>query len=362
MTRRQAAVATATLLSIVLVALMFVLPVPYVIEQPGPVLDTLGTVNAGGTPVVQISGTQTYSPSGHIYLTTVEELPGDCNKHPSLANTLRAWFNSDDAVIPEQAVCPPSQSAGNVVLTDQSDMTQSQSNAEIAALSLLGYKVDHHDVLVGGVEPGSPAAQANPPLQPRDVLLSVDGTTITSAKQVGQLVRANPPGHRVTVRFRRGTQVKQTTITTAAAPTSKGGTDRHVAFIGIEVTSRPVFKGVTVNIGINPSDVGGPSAGTALALGIIDKLTPGGITGGKTVAGTGAITASGRIQEIGGIQQKVAAAVAKGATVFFAPAANCADAKAQAPKSLTLIRATTLREVVDALKQVRTGSSNFPHC
>jgi PDZ domain-containing protein len=352
-------VAVAVVVTVGLVLLMFVLPVPYVIEQPGPVLDTLGAVPGNGPQVVQISNAKTYPSSGHIYLTTVNEVPGNCDQHPSLSSTLSAWFNGDDAVIPAQAVCPPNQPAGTVVDTDQTAMTRSQSNAEIAALKFLGYRVTGNEILIGGVVPKSPASQY---LKPRDILVSIDGARVHSAEQVVQLVRRHPPGYRLPVVFRRDGQQHQVTITTARAPTSAGTTDPHTAFLGITPASLPQFNGINVNIGIDPDYVGGPSAGTALALGIVDKLTPGGITGGRTIAGTGAITASGKIQQIGGIQQKVAAAVAKHATVFFAPAANCADAKAQAPASLTLIKALTLREVVAALKDISAGRSDFPHC
>lgn len=359
MTRRQIAVAVSLGLAVVLVGLMFVLPVPYVIEQPGPVFDTLGTVRPGGPPVLQVNNARTYDSNGRIYLTTVEDVPGSCGSHPLLSTALSSWFNSDDAVIPASAVCPPNQNPGAVVEGDQTDMTRSQSNAEVAALTLLGYKVVGHQVQIGGVVPGSPAAGH---LQPRDVLLQIDGEKVTSAEQVVKLTRAHPPGHHLAIEYRRDGATQDVTITTAPAPLSNGGTDRHVAYLGIGLTSRPLFNGVSVDIGIDPSAVGGPSAGTALALGIIDKLTPGGITGGRIIAGTGAITASGHVQPIGGIQQKVAAAVAHHATVFFSPSQNCADAKGRAPKSLTLIKAITLREVVAALKEVEAGRSDFPHC
>ncbi|MGN6473250.1 MAG: S16 family serine protease, partial [Mycobacteriales bacterium] len=128
------------------------------------------------------------------------------------------------------------------------------------------------------------------------------------------------------------------------------------------IDARPTFNGINVTIGIDPNAVQGPSAGTALALGIIDKLTPGGLTGGRTIAGTGTISRRGKVGPIGGIQQKVAAAVKAGATVFFAPASECADAKAVAPSSLTLISVTTLHGAVQALEAIKSGSDAFPHC
>jgi PDZ domain-containing protein len=119
---------------------------------------------------------------------------------------------------------------------------------------------------------------------------------------------------------------------------------------------------VKVHIGIDPDVIGGPSAGTALALGIIDKLTPGGLTGGRTIAGTGTVDGFGTVGPIGGIQQKIAAAAKAGASVFFAPASECSDAKAAAPKSLTLVKVQTLVGAVQALDTIKSGSTAFPHC
>ena len=139
------------------------------------------------------------------------------------------------------------------------------------------------------------------------------------------------------------------------------GVDKQPA-LGITADRVATFPGIHVKIGIDPNIVGGPSAGTALALGIIDKLTPGGLTGGRTIAGTGTVDGFGTVGPIGGLQQKIAAAVKAGATVFFAPASECSQATSVAPKSLTLIKVDTLQTVVTALQDIKAGNSNFPHC
>lgn len=358
MSRRAITTAVALAAVLVLVALVFVLPVPYVIEEPGPVFDTLGTVGDSGQPVVQIEHAKTYNSGGHIFLTTVEQFPGACGVHPPLSTAIKAWFVSDQSVLPVQAVCAPGQTSGQVVFKDQSDMAESQVDAETAALTTLGYKQVGQEVIVAAVQPGTPAARF---LRPDDIVLSIDGTPIKTPQQAVQAVQSRPVGSGLDFRFSRNGKLLHAVITSEAAPTSSGK-PANVPFVGFQPSPRPLFNGVSVTIGINPENVGGPSAGTALALGIIDKLTPGGLTGGKTIAGTGTISKTGRIGPIGGIQQKISAAVHAGARVFFAPAANCADAKAQAPPSLTLIRATTLAEVVQALKDVNAGKTDFPHC
>ena len=84
---------------------------------------------------------------------------------------------------------------------------------------------------------------------------------------------------------------------------------------------------VTISVG----NIGGPSAGLMFALGLIDKITPDNLTGGRFIAGTGEIEANGTVEPIGGIQQKMAGARAAGATIFLTPAANCADTAGAVP-------------------------------
>ena len=110
------------------------------------------------------------------------------------------------------------------------------------------------------------------------------------------------------------------------------------------------------------SDVGGPSAGLMFSLGIYDKLTPGDLTGGKFIAGTGTITPEGQVGPIGGIQQKMGAARRAGATIFLTPTQNCADAVASDPKGLRLVRVDTMHGALQALSAVRTGQGAIPAC
>ena len=85
------------------------------------------------------------------------------------------------------------------------------------------------------------------------------------------------------------------------------------------------------DVKISLDKVGGPSAGMMFALGIVDTVTPGDLTGGKHVAGTGTITPDGAVGPIGGIGQKMVGARSGGATMFLAPAANCDDVVGHIP-------------------------------
>jgi PDZ domain-containing protein len=358
MTRRGMTFAIAGVLFFAMLIIAAKLPVPYVVLVPGPVTDTLGQTTAGdsitGKPgdVIEISGAKVQPTTGHLYMTTVGLIPGDCNDHPTLWDAMKAWFSSSEAVEPHQVQCPPGQSSAAVNEQGVNDMTQAQSDAVYAALTELGYHSTGNAVFIGSVMPGVPAASV---LKPNDEIISVNGTAITGTQQLISLVQDVAPNGTVTLVVERAGKDQ-----TVQARTTRGGDGK--ARLGIDIESRSTFNGINVSIGIDPNVIEGPSAGTALALGIIDKLTPGGITGGRTIAGTGTIDRSGKVGPIGGIQQKIAAAVSAGASVFFAPASECADAKAVAPSSLKLVSITTLHGAVLALQAIKNGSDDYPTC
>ena len=358
MSRRGFTLALAGGIALVLGILTSVLPVPYVVLVPGPVTDTLGSIRSTGssqsTPVVSATGTKTYPTEGHLYLTTVGVVPGDCDAHPTLWQALRAWWHDDEAVQPHQAICPPGDTAQQVQQENEREMTQSQRDAVTAALLQLGYKPSSQHVIVADLTSGLPAEKV---LANGDVIDTIDGQKVTGVAKLHDLINARPVGSTLDVGIRRGGKARTVKITTVR---STDGTNRPL--IGIEPDLSASFDKVSVKIGLDPADVGGPSAGLAFTLGIIDKLTPGSLTGGRTVACTGTINGLGLVGPIGGIQQKIAGAVRAGATVFLAPSSECEDARAVAPKSLVIVKVDTLKTAVSALHAITSGSTSFPHC
>jgi len=135
---------------------------------------------------------------------------------------------------------------------------------------------------------------------------------------------------------------------------TKKAPDDGRAIVGIEPGAGHTFP---FEIDIQLADVGGPSAGLMFALGIVDKLTPGDLTGGAFVAGTGTIDDDGKVGAIGGIQMKTVAAQAKGAKYFLTPADNCASAAKDKPSGLTLVKTRTMDDAMDALKKIRSGDT-----
>jgi len=226
-------------------------------------------------------------------------------------------------------------------------MTGSQQTATAAALTELHIPYSTQVVVVQA-DKGLPAYGV---LKPGDVITAVNGKPVTSQASLTSIITAHPAGTKLTVTVTRNGQTKQVEVGTAES----GG---HPV-MGVEITGRYKFP---FDVSISVGDIGGPSAGLMFALGIIDKLTKDNLTGGKFIAGTGEIEASGKVDAIGGIQQKMVGARNAGATVFLTPASNCADTKGAVPAGLRLVKVSTLNQAVTYLHALKTGSGSVPSC
>lgn len=346
MSRRAATLAVASVLVLLLATVGSLMPVPYVALMPGPTTDTLGTTDKG-VPLVRIEGRTVHPATGHLNFTTVTYRGGPGGRI-DLFTALRGWLDPDVAIVPEETIFPEDESPEQVDAENTRQMRASQQNAEAAALHELGITYTTQ-VLVDAVQKGKPADGR---LQAGDEITALDGTKVTTVAQITDAMAKHKPGDKVTLTVQRGGTARQHTLAAAAGPENR-------AVIGVILAEQYKFP-FTVDITVG--DVGGPSAGLMFSLAIIDKLTPGPLTGGKFIAGTGTITPQGQVGPIGGIQQKMLAARRAGATVFLTPADNCADAAAARPDGLRLIRADTLHGTVQALNDLAAGKTGIPTC
>jgi Lon-like protease len=343
--RRAVTLASAGFLVVLLSALAALLPVPYVALSPGPTTNTLG--RAGNAALIRIEGRKTYNDTGHLDLTTVSVLGGP-RQRLDLVTALRGWLDRSVSVIPEEQVYPKGSTAKQVEQESNAEMKDSQESATTAALRSLGIPVTTH-VEVAQVGKGSPAQGK---LLAGDVVTEVDGAEVDGGAELRALITRHKPGEDVTLTVERDGSKLTRTITTAAD-------DGH-AIVGIQTQDGAEYP-FRVDIGLR--DVGGPSAGLMFALGIVDKLTPGSMTGGRFVAGTGTIDGSGKIGAIGGIPQKMLGAKRSGATIFLAPAGNCAEAARTVPDGLTLVKVTTLESALSSLDKLSTNpEASVPSC
>lgn len=324
-------------LSVVFVALAVAAlfqPVPYVLERPGPLFNTLGDVD--GAKLVLISGTKTYPTRGELNMTTVSVYGGP-QQGIDLIQAVGGWFNPKVNVVPREAIYPEDLTDQQQEQESVADFSASQSDATAAALNYLRLPVKSK-ILVSSIESGFPADGV---LEPGDIVLSVNGVEVTSASQAVTLIRMPPVGKVVRMSVLRKGLIKNLLMKTVVHPDNA-----KWPFIGIGIDN--AYE-ATFNIEFGVDDVGGPSGGTMFALSIIDKLTPGSLTNGKVIAGTGTISPEGSVGAIGGIAQKMIASADHGAALFIAPRSNCEDIVGHVPAGLKVVPVNTLAQAVKVL-------------
>ncbi|MCL2422381.1 MAG: PDZ domain-containing protein, partial [Micrococcales bacterium] len=257
------------LASACLMALLALLPAPYQVMTPGPTVDVLG--EARGEPLIVISGAKTYPTTGQLRLTTVSAwgTPG-VTAFP--VAVLRGWSSpwSQVGLVVEE----PERTRAQIDQDNQVLMVTSQEAAAVAALTELGYAIETtltvHSVLEGSGSDGV--------LEPGDVVLGLDGVPTSDFGALTDILTETEPGATVVVDVRRvDTEMHLPVVTTQ-------GDGR--ALLGINIDRD--FK-LPIEIAINIDNIGGPSAGTMFALGIIDLLTPEDEAAGVVIAGTGTI-------------------------------------------------------------------------
>ncbi|MFD9882546.1 PDZ domain-containing protein [Streptomyces alboflavus] len=360
MPRRTATMLASTLMLIALLCAGVLIKVPYSEMSPGPTVNTLG--DHDGEPVLQISGRKTYPTSGHLNMTTVRVTSADYKMN--LPEAVYGWLAHDNIVVPHDTLYPNGKTEQQSTQENAEEFSQSQESAKVAALKELKIPVKSQ-VVVSTVYKDSPAEGR---LHAGDVIRSVDGEPVKQFTDVAKLVRKHKPGEQVVFGIvpvkeaaaaekadKRPAATEQVKITT-----TKAEDDPKVAMVGIKAGTDHTYP---FTIDIKLADVGGPSAGLMFALGIVDKLTPGDLTGGKFVAGTGTIEDNGKVGPIGGIEMKTVGARDKGAEYFLTPKDNCASAASDVPDGLTLVKVNTIKDAVESLKAISKGdTADLPKC
>ncbi len=350
----------STLMLIALLCAAVLLPVPYSRMSPGPTVNTLG--DHDGEPVLNVVEHKTYPTKGHLNMTTVRVTGADYRMN--LVEAVYGWLSPDDVVVPHDTLYPHGQTAEQANQENAEEFSQSQESAKAAAFKQLDIPVGTR-VAVISVLKDSPAEGK---LHAGDVVKSVDGAAVRKPGDVAKLVTEHKPGEKVRFEIIPAKEAaaaekankpepkagKTVTITTEKAPRD----DRAIVGIQAGVDHTFPFK-----VEIKLADVGGPSAGLMFALGIVDKLTPGSLTGGRFVAGTGTIDDAGKVGPIGGIGLKTIGARAKGAEYFLTPADNCATAARNVPDGLTLVKVETMSGAVKAVEDIAKGRTGaLPKC
>ena len=345
-TPRAITLSIATVLLAVLLAGASAVPLPYAITGPGPTRNTLG--DQAGTPLISISGADTYPTTGELLLTTVSTSGGP--GYPvTLGDVLRAWASGSRSVRPVEDIFPSTETKEQIEQANQADMISSQENATVSALEELGYAVPT-TLSVDSTMPESGAAGV---VEADDVVTSLDGVSLTSFAELSAQMDEVSPGETVHLGVTRDGEPYDLAVTT-----TDDGTGRAILGLFID----PTFD-FPVDVSIKIDDIGGPSAGTMFALGIIDRLTPEDEANGEVIAGTGTMSLTGDVGPIGGIQQKLLGAERDGAAWFLAPADNCSEVVGHVPSGLTVLKIATLHEAREAVTAIGDGTAqDLPGC
>ena len=348
--RLRRVLAAGTFILVVAVAIAaFTVPINVVIEAPGPTWNVLDNGSSSDQDVLKVKGTETYPTEGALRMTTVSV--SGCPGYPvTTADLIAAWFSSDRRIVDRNEVCPQDQTAEQVEETGKAQMTASQDSAVIAALIETGMATAMRLTVTEVTE-----QQDSTEVQVDDVLETIapeggETTTITSFSQLRELMSTIAEGTRVTLGVRRGEQQVSAALTTIAP---QEGTSGSLLGLSLKIS---VDSPVEASFGL--SDVGGPSAGMMFALGLVDKITPGALTGSKDIAGTGTINMDGQVGPIGGIQQKIAGAHGAGSKFFLAPASNCDEVKGHEPEGMQVFAVSTLHEAVTATEAIASGNTS----
>lgn len=291
---------------------------------PGPAREVL--------PLIQVSGHPEYGSSGRFVMTSVRF------RQLTALGALRAWLDPDQAVVPRSDLFTPGETRTEEHRRAISQMDQSKLDATSVVLSdLTGYPREHRPgALVEAVVPG---CAADGELYPGDLIRAIDGQAIRGAAQASRLIESARSGSSLTFDIRAGGEHHLVDLRRAPC----GGKDEPL--VGVSLISNFPFR-----VLIESGDVGGPSAGLMWALGLYDLLTPGDLTAGRTIAGTGQIGLDGTVYPIGGIEEKVVAADHAGASVFLVPADNIAAARAAGDDGIVLIPVSSFQDAVDRLQ------------
>ncbi|MBS1699394.1 MAG: PDZ domain-containing protein [Actinobacteria bacterium] len=330
------------------------LPLPYVIEQPGPVFNTLGEVkDAQGksVPLISVTGADTHPTEGTLDLTTVQVV-GNREAPPSWMQIVLAWFDPSKAVVPVDSVFPQGVTTSQRDQANQLMMVDSQQEATAAALRELGHTVPVTIQVATVTDDGA----AHGILQKGDTIVAVNGADVADSDALRADIQ-DAKGTPITLGIDRAGTRRDVTVTPREQTVD--GATRWLLGVTLQQTYQ-----FPIDVKLQLDNVGGPSAGMMFALGIIDTLTPGALNGGKQVAGTGTITADGAVGPIGGIRQKLYGARSAGATYFLAPGSNCDEVYGHVPAGLTVVRTDSLSQSLDALKVIADGGdvAKLPTC
>ena len=305
--------------------------VPYFTLSPGSVRQT--------QPLIQVEDHPSYENDGAVDFTTVSL------KRATAMEAVIGWLDPAVDVVEEDKILG-NQTQEQSRQENLREMVDSKEIATAVAIKRLGYEVKTtgKGALVLGVLPDTPAAQK---LNPGDVVVGADGTPISLADELVAAIATHAPGDEMVLRVEPAAGGEPSEVVVGLVPRTD---DPERAMLGVSTSTRDLEFEYPFTVNIDSGSVGGPSAGLAFTLGVMDRLTPDSITGGVNVATTGTIDSQGRVGPVGGVHQKTVAVRRSGANLFLVPSSELDEARKYAGD----LRVEPVDTLDDALRVLAT--------
>ncbi len=285
-------------------------------------------------PLVTVKGGHEPT-SGGIYFVDV------IVRKATLLESIFPGIRDGSTLVPADQVNPPGVSDSSRRREDLREMATSQQIAAAVALRALGYKVDARPegALITAVAPNGPSAGH---LQPTDIVVAVDGRTVRTPTELRRLIRLHHPGDdvRLTVHGVDGT--RQLVLKTIHDPTNPA-----IPLIGV-IVGQAARIHLPIPVRIDAHGVGGPSAGLAFALDLMEQLGRN-VDHGYKIAATGEIGLDGTVGPIGGVKQKTIGARETHVDVFLVPAGDNATEAKRYADGLRVIPVESFRQALRVL-------------
>jgi PDZ domain-containing protein len=320
----------------------FNVQLPYYAFAPGSALDT--------SRLVVVDADHAFPPEGKILMTTVSL------GKVTLFEAIEGWLDPGVDVLEERFVTPPEIDEDEFREMNLAAMADSKEKAIGVAFEALGV-----DAITGSgaevvqIEPGTPADGA---LEVGDVIIGVDADVVALDADAIRSIGGHTPGDTVTFRVdpSAGGEPRTVEVRLAARPD-----DPSRAYLGVSLTTKDLAFDFPFEVDLESEQIGGPSAGLAFTLAVIDRLTEGELTGGETVAATGTIELDGSVGEVGGVAQKTIAVRRSGATLFLVPPGELELATKFAGDDLRVVAVANLDDALAALADVGGNALALPN-
>lgn len=331
--------------AVLIITLGLVLRLPYYVVSPGASRPT--------ESLISVNGAQTYVNEGEVDFLTVSL------RRATPFEALAAWVNPDLDLASREDILGKQSPDQNRDLNLRM-MSQSKDAAQYQALTRLGYPIESigTGAVVAAVVESGPSANM---LVPGDVIVRANGQRISFNQQLINVISATAPGATITL----GVEPYDSTLDSALPPRevqvvlgAREG-DSTKGFLGVTTVTRDLSFTFPVEVTIDSGRVGGPSAGLAFTLGILDVMTPDSLTGGLKVSATGTIALDGSVGPIGGIHQKVMASRRAGVDLMLVPGREIDEARKYAG-DLRVEPVESLTQALEVLTTVGGGNLVLP--